>query len=71
MENLIKEVSFFGNIGSPSVSLTMRVNPLLNSDHFFALGGHSLKAVMLAGILKTRFGLDISPAELMRRPRLD
>ncbi|WP_020617754.1 non-ribosomal peptide synthetase [Paenibacillus daejeonensis] len=40
-------------------------------DHFFALGGHSLKAMLLSGKIRRVFGVEVALAELFNHPTLE
>ncbi|MCY1065249.1 non-ribosomal peptide synthase/polyketide synthase [Nannocystis sp. RBIL2] len=46
----------------------LEVRPIGIDDDFFALGGHSLLAVRVASAVKTRLGLGLTLATLLRQP---
>ncbi|MDC0716420.1 non-ribosomal peptide synthetase [Nannocystis bainbridge] len=48
----------------------LEVRPIGIDDDFFALGGHSLLAVRVASAVKTRLGLGLTLATLLRRPTI-
>ncbi|MFS0723484.1 amino acid adenylation domain-containing protein [Paenibacillus sp. 1P07SE] len=44
--------------------------PVSRGDDFFAIGGHSLKALVLTGRLQQRYGLTLALADVFQMPRL-
>ena len=45
-------------------------SPIGVEDHFFEMGGSSLQAVRLLGMMKDRLGHNVSPAQLLENPTI-
>ncbi|MCU0289761.1 MAG: condensation domain-containing protein, partial [Acidobacteria bacterium] len=61
-----KLVEIWGKVLGKDISL----NPIGIDDHFFRLGGHSLKATALASLLYKTFDVKIPLGEIFKRPTI-